>query len=350
MSLPREFRSDNAAPAHPAVLEALARANTGSAGAYGDDPWTRRALEWFRDQFGGETEAFLVWNGTGANVTALRAVTRPWEAVITSEHAHIHVDECGAPELLGGCKLLDLPSPDAKLTPEAVAIAARRGVGFEHHVQPRVLSLTQSTEYGTAYAVAELEALGEVARAHDLLVHVDGARLCNAAASLGTSLRACSRDAGVDLLSFGLTKNGAVAAEAVLVFDPALARDLKYVRKQSTQLASKMRYLAAQVVALAEAERWHANASQANAMARRLADGLRAVPGVTLTQAVQANAVFALLPPGWAETLQRDFHFYTWNDETGEVRLMTSWATAPEDVDELLHAVSALTQGPDLRP
>lgn len=339
MSLPREFRSDNAAPVHPAVLEAIAQANTGSAGAYGNDPWTARVREWFTVQFGDNAEGFLVWNGTGANVTALRAMTRPWQAVITSEHAHINVDECGAPELLAGVKLIDLPSPDGKLTPEEIEEAAVRGVGFEHHVQPGVVSISQSTEYGTVYSLDELAAIGEAVHQHGLLLHVDGARLANASAALAMPLRELTEDVGVDVLSFGLTKNGAMAAEAVVVFDKALAAPLKYIRKQTTQLSSKMRYLAAQFLALAEGDLWLRNARQANAMARRLGEGLSSVPGVEITQSVDANAVFAHLPEGMTERLQADFHFHVWNEVTGEVRLMTSWATAPEDVDELVAAV-----------
>lgn len=339
MGAPREFRSDNTAPAHPAVLEAIAAANAGSAGAYGADEWTERATQWFKAQFGDDAESFLLFNGTGANVTALRAVTRPWQAVITSEHAHIHVDECGAPELIGGVKLLDLPSPDAKLTVEEVEDAATRGVGFEHHVQPRVVSLTQTTEYGTAYTVDELSAIAEVAHAHRLLVHVDGARIANASATLHLPLREITRDAGVDILSFGLTKNGAIGAEAVVIFRPELAAEFKYIRKQTTQLASKMRYLAAQVVALAEDDRWLRNAQHANAMARRLAQGMATVEGIEITQEVEANAVFAILPDGMTERLLEDFRFYVWNEATGEVRLMTSWATSEGDVDELLAAM-----------
>lgn len=340
MSAPREFRSDNAAPAHPAVLAALTEANDGCAGAYGADPWTRRAEAWFHAQFGDDAEAFLVWNGTGANVTALRAVARPWQAVITSEHAHIHVDECGAPELIGGFKLLDLPSPDAKLTAEEVEDAATKGVGFEHHVQPRVVSLTQVTEYGTAYTVDEMAAIAEVAHSHGLLLHVDGARIANAAATLHLPLREITRDVGVDILSFGLTKNGAIGAEAVVTFIPELAREMKYIRKQTTQLPSKMRYLAAQVVALAEDDRWLRNAQHANAMARRLAAGIGVVDGVTITQEVEANAVFAILPEGTTERLLETFRFYVWNEATGEVRLMTSWATSEADVDELVAAMT----------
>ena len=338
MSLPGEFRSDNAAPAHPVVLDAIVAANEGGAGAYGNDQWTKRADAWFKGQFGGQVESYLVWNGTGANVSALRAMTRPWEAVICSDQAHIHVDECGAPELLSGCKLLDLPSADAKLTVEQVRAAALKGVGFEHHVQPRVLSLTQTTEYGTAYSVDELGALVAEAHGHGLLVHVDGARIANAAASLGVTLREMITDTGVDALSFGLTKNGAIGAEAVVLVNPSLAPQFKYVRKQSTQLASKMRFLAAQVVALAEHDLWLDNARQANAMAQRLAAGLTAA-GVNVTQRVQANAVFAIMEPALIARLQEQFRFYEWDETRHEVRLMCSWATDAADVDALVGAI-----------
>lgn len=340
MSLPREFRSDNTAPAHPAVMAAIVAANEGSAGAYGADKWTARVQDWIKAEFGEQAEAFLVWNGTGANVTALRATTRPWQSVITSVHAHINVDECGAPELLAGVKLVDIPSDNGKLDPAAVAAAASRGVGFEHHVQPGVMSISQSTEYGTVYTVEELVTLVDTAHRHGLLVHVDGARLANAAAAIGASLGDISAAAGVDILSLGFTKNGAVSAEAVVVLEPSLAPPLKYIRKQTTQLASKMRYLAAQFVAMAEGELWLANARRANAMARRLADGLRGVPGLRITQSVDANAVFAMLPEGMAERLwQQGFNFYVWDDATGEVRLMTNWATDESDVDELVAAM-----------
>ena len=339
MALPREFRSDNAAPVHPAVLEAIMRANEGSAGAYGNDPWTARAQEWFKAQFGGTTESFLVWNGTGANVTAIRAMTRPWQAVITTEHAHINVDECGAPELLAGVKLIDLPSPDGKLTPEEVQEAGERGVGFEHHVQPGMVSISQSTEYGTVYSLDELAALAETIHELGLLFHVDGARIANASAALRMPLLEITADVGVDVLSFGLTKNGAMGAEAVVVLDPKLAGPLKYIRKQTTQLPSKMRFLAAQVVALAEGDLWLRNAQHANTMAQRLAEGMSGISGIEITQSVDANAVFAMLPEGMTERLQRDFHFYVWNETTGEVRLMTNWATAPEDVDEFVGAM-----------
>lgn len=340
MSLPRAFASDNTAPTDPAVLAALQAANTGAALPYGADEWTARAVAWFRSQFGEATEAFLVWNGTGANVVALRSMTRPFHAIICAETAHINMDECGAPELLTGCKLIDLATPDGKLTP-AMLRQAVRGVGDEHSVQARVVSVAQPTERGTVYTRAELTALCDAAHGLDLLVHVDGARIANAAAALDLPLRAFTRDAGVDALSFGAAKNGGMGAEAVLVFDPARASELKFLRKQSMQLSSKMRFLAAQMLALADGDRWLKNARQANAMARRLADGVRGLPHLEITQAVEANAVFVMMPANVVTRLQRDFQFYLWNEKTGEVRWMTNWATAAEDVDEFIAAIRA---------
>ncbi len=340
MSLPGEFASDNAAPVHPAVMAAIEAANTGAAPAYGADPWTTRAELWFAQVFGTDTSAALVWNGTGANVVALRALVKPWEAVICTAQAHINVDECGAPERLAGCKLIDVPTRDGKLTPAQVE-SALTGIGDQHRVQPRVVSVTQSSEYGTVYTNAELRAIADVAHRHDLLVHMDGARIANAVAALGASLRECTVEAGVDVLSFGATKNGAMGAEAVVVFDPAVAASLPFLRKQTAQLASKMRFLAAQFIGLAEGDTWLANARQANAMAQRLAAALRGIEGVTITQSVDANAVFALLPRAAVEALQHDFHFYVWDESTGEVRLMCNWATEPGDVDQFVDAIRA---------
>ncbi len=338
MSLPREFASDNTAPVHPAVLEALAAANDGPSPAYGADPWTARAIAWFRDQFGGETAVFPVWNGTGANVVALRALTRPWQAVVCTAQAHIEVDECGAPELLTGCKLIDMPTPDGKLTP-AMLRAAMKGSGDFHHAQPAVVSLTQVTEYGTVYTRDELAGLCGTAHELGLRVHMDGARIANAAAALALPLRQFTRDAGVDILSFGATKNGAMGAEAVVVFDPGLAGEMLFLRKQSMQLASKMRYVSAQFLALAEGDLWLANARNSNAMAERLAAGVRGIPGIEITQKVEASAVFATLPPAVTVRLQREFHFDFWNHSPREVRWMTNWATSQEDVNEFLAAI-----------
>ena len=344
MSLARAFASDNTAPVHPRVLEALARVNHDRAAPYGDDRYSGQVREWFRGQFGADTEVFLVWNGTGANVVSLRALTRPFNAVICAEQAHINVDECGAPELLTGCKLMGLSSPDAKLTPDQIRDATRR-LGDEHTAQPRVVSLTQATECGTVYTRDELAAMCDTAHELGLLVFMDGARIATAAASLALPLRAFTRDVGVDLLSFGGTMIGAMGAEAVVVFDPARASELKFLRKQSAQLASKARYLAAQFLALAEDDLWLANARNANTMARRLADGVRDLPGVRITQPVEASAVFAVLPRPVTGRLQQDFHFYLWNEAIDEVRWMTNWATSAEDVDEFIAAIRSALSG-----
>lgn len=340
MSLPRSFASDNTAPVHPAVLAKLAQVNTGYAVAYGDDPYTAQVEAWFREQFGEGTASLLVWNGTGANVVALRSMLRPWQGVICAEQAHISVDECGAPEWMTGSKLVSVPTPDAKLTPAMIRAAVTR-IGDHHAVQPRVVALTQPTECGTVYSQAEMAAICEVARELGLLVFVDGARIANAAASLGLPLRAFTRDVGVDMLSFGASKNGAMGAEAIVALNGASVDELKYLRKQSAQLPSKGRYLAAQFLALADGDLWLANARHANAMAARLAAGVRDIAGVRITQAVQASAVFAVLPRAVTEALQRDFHFYVWNEATDEVRWMTSWATDEADVDEFGGAIRA---------
>jgi threonine aldolase len=280
-----------------------------------------------------------VFNGTGANVTGLRAMLKPWQGVICAEVSHLNVDEGAAPEVLGGIKLLTVPTSDGKLTPE---LAARRMVriGDEHASQPGVVSVTQSTELGTLYTPAELAAIGEFADAHNLLFHIDGSRLANAGASLDVPLRAITTDVGADVVSFGGTKIGLVLGEAVIVLRPDLADPLRYLRKQSMQLASKMRFISAQLDALLTDDLWRRAAGHANAMARRLAEAVEHVEGVTLTQAVQANGVFAILPPGAAERLQEDFHFYFWDEHTREVRWMCAWDTREEDVDAFAEAIA----------
>lgn len=333
------FASDNHAGAHPEVLAAIADANAEHAVAYGADPWTARARELLRAHFGEQTVAHLVFNGSAANVLCLRALCRPWHSVICSAQAHVNVDEGGAPEAVAGVKLQAVPTPDAKLTPEHVEHRLGR-LGDQHAVQPRVVSVTQSTELGTRYSPEELRALAGVAHEHGLLLHVDGARLANAAAALGVSLRAITTDVGVDAVSFGGTKNGLLLGEAVVFCDPAHAAGFEYLRKQTLQLASKGRFLAAQFIALLEGDLWRRNAAHANAMAARLADALAGVPGVRLTQPVQANGVFAALPARATAELQRDWRFYTWDEATGEVRLMCSWDTTPDEVDALAADVS----------
>jgi threonine aldolase len=331
------FASDNYAGAHPAVLDAVAAANEGWARAYGDDDWTARLRARLRELLG-DAEAFPVFNGTGGNVTALAAVLRPFEAVICPETAHINVDECGAPERIAGAKLVDVPTPDGKLTPDLLC-GRLVGFGDQHHVQARVVSISQSTELGTVYAPDEIRALADEAHGAGLLVHVDGARLVNAAVALGLELRELTTECGVDVLTLGGTKSGLLGAESVVFFRPDLAADYLYARKQGTQLASKMRYISAQLLCLLDGDLWRETAGHANEMARRLGAAVAAVPGVELAYPVDANAVFAALPQSAIETLHERYHFYVWDDDAGVVRLMCSWQTTPADVDALAAAV-----------
>jgi threonine aldolase len=340
----RGFASDNAATVHPEVLAAIAAANRGHAYGYGHDPLTRALEQRFREELGETARAYPVWGGTAANVLSLRATCRPWEAVICAPSAHLNVDECGAPEAIAGTKLLVAEAEDGKLAPGSVERMIDR-LGDEHAVQPRLVSVSQCTELGTVYTVEELRALAEVAHAHGLLLHLDGARLANAAAALGVPLRALSTDAGVDLLSFGGTKNGLLGAEAVVFLAPGLGDGFEYLRKQSLQLASKMRFLAAQLHALLSDQLWLRCASHANAMAALLARRVQGVPGVTVTRPVQTNAVFARLPRAAIAALQRRYDFYVWDERSDEVRWMCAWDTTPEDVEEFAAAVREAAGG-----
>ncbi|WFN34643.1 low specificity L-threonine aldolase [Methanogenium sp. S4BF] len=339
------FASDNNTGVHPAVMEAIVAANEGDVIAYGDDPFTGRAVDVFRQHFGADTEPFFVMNGTGANVTALAAITRPFEAVICTDCAHINVDECGAPERVAGCKLLPVSAPDGKLTPEDIE-SCLSGRGDEHNAQPRVVSLTQATETGTVYSPEEMRAIAETAHANGMLVHMDGARICNAAAALGKPLREITRDAGVDVLSFGGTKNGLMYGEAVLFFYPDLAADYRYYRKQATQLASKMRFVAAQFTALLEGNLWLENALHANRMASLLAASVREIPGVDIVQPVESNAVFAAIPKETVTPLMEHSYFYLAGSDTPipVARWMTSWRTTEEDVHAFAAAVKETVQ------
>jgi threonine aldolase len=338
----RAFASDNYAPILPEALDAIAAVNHGHAVSYGADETTAHLQTVLRRHFGEQATAFPVFNGTGANVVGLRSMLRPWQGVICAETAHLNVDEGGAPEVMGGIKLLTVRTPDGKLTPELVDRWLVR-IGDEHATQPGVVSVTQSTELGTLYSIEELRALGEHARAHGMLFHIDGSRLANAAAALDAEFRAFTTDVGADVLSLGGTKLGLLAAEAVVVLNPELAPSLMYLRKQSMQLASKMRFVSAQLLALFEGDVWRRAAGNANAMAARLAAGVG--DALTITQAVQANGVFAILPPGAAEQLQRDFKFYVWDPHTGEVRWMCAWDTTEEDVDAFVEAILGVVQG-----
>jgi threonine aldolase len=332
----RAFASDNYAPALPEALAAIAAANTGHAISYGADPVTARLAERVREHFGPRAVGFPVFNGTGANVVGLRAMLHPWQGVICAESAHLNVDEGGAPEALAGIKLLTVPTPDGKLTTELVERRMTR-IGDEHVIQPGVVAITQSTELGTLYTVEEMAALGEHAHAQGMLFHVDGSRLANAAAALHVGLDEITTGVGADVVSFGGTKVGLLAGEIVVVLNPSLLDALPYLRKQSMQLASKMRFVSAQLEALLTDDLWRRAASHANAMARRLAEAV--ADHVTITQAVQANSVFAILPPEATATLQQDFRFYVWDEHTGEVRWMCAWDTPEPDVDAFAAAI-----------
>lgn len=332
---PRGFASDNQAGAHPEVLAALAAANAGHAPSYGADRWTEAAHECFRRHFGPDADAYPVFNGTAANVACLDAVTRPHEAVICAATAHLNVDEAGAPERIAGAKLLTVDTPHGKLTPDDVGrFEARRG--DEHAVQARVVSITQATELGTVYSAEETRAIAAAAHELGMLLHLDGARLANAAASLDASLAGLTAAAGVDLLSFGGTKNGLLLGDAVVFLRPGLAPDFRFVRKQLGQLASKMRFISAQFEALLEGDLWRRSAAHANAMAARLAAALERIPAAEIVHPVEANAVFARLPRAAIDRLLAEWPiaqpFYVW-EQPDVVRLMCSWDTEPADVD-----------------
>lgn len=328
----RAFASDNWAGAHPEVLAALAAVNSGHLPSYGRDHFTRDAIARITAEVG-DGEVFFVFSGTAANVLCLQSMVRPHQAVICADTAHVHTSECGAAEKQIGCKLLPIHAPDGKITVAGIE-AHIHHIGDEHHVQPRAISITQATEYGTVYTAREIRNIADFAHTTGLLLHMDGARLFNAAAGLGVSLRAITRDAGVDALSLGGTKNGLIAGEAVVFFNEKLADDFEFRRMQGMQLASKMRFIAAQFSALFSNGLWKKNATHSNRMARLLGDQLRDIPGVTLTQPVEANAVFAAIPPGVVPALQEAYYFHIWNEAASEARLITSFDTTEEDVME----------------
>jgi threonine aldolase len=334
----RSFASDNNAGVHPQVLEAIAAANSGHVVAYGDDPYTERATAKFRKELGNDIEVYFVFGGTGANVVGLKAVTESHNAIICADTAHINVDECGAPEKFTGCKLLSVRTNDGKVTVDA-SKHFLHGVGFEHHVQPRVISVAQSTEMGTVYTPQELKALSQFAHKNGMVLHVDGARIANAAVSLKLGLKEITKSCGVDLMSFGGTKNGMMYGEAVIFFDRSLAQGFKYIRKQGTHLPSKMRFVSAQFEALLTGDLWRKNAEHANRMAQLLAAQLEKLPNITLTQKVQSNGVFAIIPPKYVPILQEKYFFYVWNEEISEVRFMTSFDTTEDDIADFVALV-----------
>jgi threonine aldolase len=336
----RSFASDNNASIHPQILEAITAANHGHTVGYGDDPYTQSAIRKFQQHFGSDINVFFVFNGTAANCLSLKALTSSYHAVICSEAAHIYTDECGAPEKFTGCKLIPIPAPDGKLTVESVK-HAYHGIGDQHHVQPRVISITQSTEMGTVYKAGEIKALAKFAHDRDLFLHMDGARIANAAASLGLSLRQATRGLGVDVLSFGGTKNGLMGAEAVIFFDKKLSEDFKFLRKQGMQLASKMRFTSVQFEALLTNDLWLKNAQHANRMAKLLENELKKIPAVKIIYKVEANGVFVQIPRKAIAKIQKRYFFYVWNEEEAVVRWMCSFDTTEEDVSEFVKFVAA---------
>lgn len=338
------FASDNAAAVHPAVMEALAQANTGHAVAYGNDPWTARLAAEMQERFGSPVVSLPVWGGTGANVVALACLLRHSDAVLCTAQSHIHVDEGGAPERLTGAKLIDVPTTDGKLRPEHLAEHAA-WLGVEHHVQPKVVSITQSTELGTLYSPGEVAALCGAAHALGMRVHLDGARIANAAAALGGDLRAFTVDAGVDVVSFGGTKNGMMYGEAVVFLEPELAERAVYVRKQLTQLPSKARYISAQLLALFHDDLWLGLAAHANAMTARLHEQVAGLPGLVLDHPPAVNSLFPRLPPAAIRPLQAWCAFYDWEPARHQVRWMTAWDTTEADVDAFAAGVRTVLAG-----
>ncbi len=340
----RGFGSDNHSGISPEIMEAIASANVDHALAYGDDEYCERAVQLLRQEFGTQAGVYFVFNGTGANVLNIDAMCRSHHAVVCAETAHINVDECGAPQRIVGCRLLTVPTPDGKLTPELVKTQLH-GFGFEHHSQPRAISITQPTELGTLYSLDEIRALADLAHSHDMYLHMDGARLANAAVALGCTFRQMTTDCGVDCLSFGGTKNGMMIGESAIILNPALDADLKYRRKQMGQLSSKMRFMAAQFEAYLSTGVWRRNAEHSNRMAQLLCQSLREVPEAKVVYPVQANSVFVQLPNNVWNALLDDYFFYLWDEATDVVRWMCSFDTTEEDIHNLVQALKKRLAG-----
>jgi len=337
----RGFASDNNSGVHPAIMQAMNEVNDGHMTGYGNDPVSRKAINLFKREFGDDTDVYFAFNGTGANVISIASLTNSFNAVLCAETAHIQVDECGAPEKLTGCKLIPVKTREGKIYPDEIK-KHLHGFGFEHHAQPGIISISQVTELGTLYTIDEIKAITKLAHEHGLFVHMDGARLANAAAALNLPFKALTRDAGIDVLSFGGTKNGMMIGEAVVFFNPAQARFTKYIRKQSMQLYSKMRFISAQFLAYFENDLWKANALHANKMASLLEREVSKIPGISLTQKTQANGVFAIIPADIISKLQEQYFFYVWDESRSEVRWMTSFDTTEEDIFGFVKALKDL--------
>jgi threonine aldolase len=325
------FASDNYAGVLPEIMEALSKANTGHASSYGADEYTARAIACLKRLFGADVEVFFVYNGTGANVLGLTGMTQSYHSVLCSELAHINVDESTAPEKFAGCKLIPVPTKSGKIVPHDIEQRIIR-LDDQHHPQAKVISISQSTEYATVYSIEEVKAISAIAKKYGLYLHMDGSRICNAAVSLNKDFISFTREAGVDVLSFGGTKNGLMFGEAIVFFNPDLAKAMKYIRKQGMQLHSKMRFIGAQFEALLSNDLWRKTASHSNRMAKLLEKELRSISSITITQSVDANGVFALLPSAIIPELQKEAFFYVWNEKTSEIRLMCSFDTTENDV------------------
>src|ERR1700691_353727 len=340
----RGFASDNNAGVHPEILEAIAHANQGHVIAYGNDDYTRAAIKKFDEHFGPDIAVFFTFNGTGANVLGLQALTRSFQSVLCSDYAHIYADECGAPEKHTGCKLIPLPHLEGKITLESIR-HEYHGIGDQHHSQPRVISITQCTEMGTVYQPEEIQAIARFAHEHGMFLHMDGARIANAAVWLGQTLRQATRDLGVAALSFGGTKNGIMGGEAVVFFNPEHGQDFLYLRKQSMQLASKMRFVAAQFEALLTNDLWRRSAENANRMARLLEKEISRIPEVKVVWKVEANGVFAQIPRHSIEKIKQHYFFYIWVEEESIVRWMCSFDTTEDDIRDFVKVVAEAVKG-----
>jgi threonine aldolase len=336
----KTFASDNYAGVHPEIMDALLRANQGHEGSYGNDSYTQAAVARFKELFGDPIEVHFVYNGTGANVLGLATLTASFNSIICADGAHINVDESTAPEKFLGCKLVTIPSKNGKIYPAEIESRIIR-VGDQHHPQVKAISISQSTEYGTLYSIDEIKALSAVAKKHNLFFHMDGSRISNASVALNAEFKTFTKDAGVDVLSFGGTKNGMMFGEAVVLFNPRLSENFAFIRKQSMQLHSKMRFISAQFLCMLSNDLWKRNASHSNQMAKKLEAGLRQFKTIQITQSVDANGIFAIFPPEIIPSLQESGFFYVWNEAISEVRLMCSWDTTENDVDQFLDKLSS---------
>ena len=337
----KAFASDNYSGVHPEIMEALQKANAAHEGSYGNDQYTTRAVNKFKELFGNDIEVFFVYNGTAANVLGLTTISQSFNSILCAEGAHINVDESTAPEKFLGCKLVTIASPDGKITAERVTEKIQR-IGDQHHPQAKVISISQASEYGTVYTIDELNKLSDVAKAYNLYFHMDGSRIANAAVTLGKSFKEFTRNVGVDVLSFGGTKNGLMFGEAIVFFKPELAQNFVYQRKQGMQLASKMRFIAAQFEALLTDDLWKRNANHTNSLAKVLGNELSKIDGIKVTQKIDANAVFAIMPQHIIERLQKEYPFYTWVEKTNEVRLMCSWDSTKDEVASFISRLRSL--------